>query len=250
MVELVINKQITREGRALIQTYQRMAHEACAPIFWGSEETGVVEDQGTVTFVKLEQQTIAITAAHVAEGLENFLSDGGTACRIGKASFFPPLSFVRHPDPTIDLAIYPVGERFATVAGAKPVSISDWPLKQARDNEVVLLGGFPGMFRMEKNVDIDFGFFFYAGHIDGSVDGKMRVILDVGNSNPLTRNGIIPRFKLGGCSGGPVFRHVDRNLIERIELAGIISEGISDYELFYAHNLSSLTKDGNFQTSR
>jgi len=248
MAELVENNKITRDGRALIQAYQKMVQEACAPIFWGSKETGEIKDNGTVIFAELEGQTIALTAAHVAEALASFIEEGGTACRIGKADFFTPPLFTRHPKPAIDIAFYCLDPHLVSLAGAKPVSFSMWPLQPARDGEIMLLGGFPGVFRNERESEVNFEFFFYTGRVDGCIDHQMRILLDLENSNPLTQEKIDAGFRLGGCSGGPVFRHIERGFMEHIELAGIISDGVSSFECFYAHELSSLTKEGDFST--
>lgn len=247
MVDAGEVKKISREGRALIQAYEKMAHEACAAIFWGDPVTGNVTDQGTVVFVNLGTQTIGLTAAHVAEGLQTFIMKGGRACRLGQANFFPPPPFVRHPDPEVDLAAFHFDSHFISTVGVKPVSIVEWPPTSPTAGEVMILGGFLGSTRVERDTELDVSFLFYAGFVDGNSGKKIRILLDIQNSNPLTRTDLEPGSRLGGCSGGPVFRCIDRAGIERLELAGIISEGVDSFELFYAESIESLTPAGIFE---
>jgi hypothetical protein len=54
------------------------------------------------------------------------------------------------------------------------------------------------------------------------------------------------KLLLGGWSGGAVFRVIEDEILARLELAGIIYEYSSLYEIVFAHGLSSLAQDGSF----
>jgi hypothetical protein len=51
---------------------------------------------------------------------------------------------------------------------------------------------------------------------------------------------------LGGWSGGPVFRIVEQETVTRLEIAGVIYEYTSGYEIVLAHPLSCIAADGTF----
>src|SRR6476646_9212233 len=124
MSELVKTREISPNGRALIRSYREVAHKASAVLFWGDAATGEIENQGTCVFVKLENSVMALTAGHVAEGMQRFIEGGGTACRLGASNFLPPANPRFHPEyPDVDLAVLDVGSIIAEMAEVMPVSI-------------------------------------------------------------------------------------------------------------------------------
>ena len=72
------------------------------------------------------------------------------------------------------------------------------------------------------------------------------MILDIEHSTPISRTRVTETFPLGGCSGGPVLRSITHSGIERIDLVGIISEGVDTFGAVYFIGLESVKSDGSF----
>jgi hypothetical protein len=81
-----------------------------------------------------------------------------------------------------------------------------------------------------------------------NVEGQssIGIVLDLAESIATTPRQIPANPSLGGCSGGPVFRVVDFNGIERLELAAIIYQYSQTSETMLAHPLNTLVQDGTF----
>jgi hypothetical protein len=69
------------------------------------------------------------------------------------------------------------------------------------------------------------------------------MVLEIARAKSLSSNRVLPHAELGGWSGDPVFRVVDSDGIERLELGAIIYEHNSTLEIALAHPLSSLTEE-------
>lgn len=76
------------------------------------------------------------------------------------------------------------------------------------------------------------------------------MVLKIETSKSTSSKRIPSNADLGGWSGGPVFRVVDSDGLERLEIAGIIYEYSASYEIVFAHPLLSFAEDGNFIESQ
>ena len=109
-----------------------------------------------------------------------------------------------------------------------------------------MYGGYPGIYREERGGEFDFTFAWFAGRVSSVSDRHVGMVLEIATAKSLSSSRIPPNADLGGWSGGPVFRMVDENNIERLELAAIIYEYSPTFEIAFAHPLSSLAEDGSF----
>jgi hypothetical protein len=113
-----------------------------------------------------------------------------------------------------------------------------------------MYGGYPAINRKDLppgNVEVKFAWF--AGKLQSASDRNVGMVLQLETSASISRERIPPNADLGGMSGGPVFRIVDKNGIERLELAAIIYEYSPVNEIALAHPLVDLSQDGTFTDS-
>jgi len=110
-----------------------------------------------------------------------------------------------------------------------------------------MYGGFPASYREDRDGSIDFGFATFIGKVQSVSDRNIAMVLEIERSESFSSSRIPPNVDLGGWSGGPVFRLVDSNGIERPELSAIIYEYTQSWEIAFAHPLSSLEEDGRFK---
>jgi hypothetical protein len=232
---------------AMLKVYEAWAHSICAPVFWRDENFQL--HNGTVTFVRSGNEIFGVTNAHVIDGLAAGTDEIGKRCQIGGAYFDPGRLIARHP--SLDLATVELSGVFLSRAGSRfqPASISTWPPPVPLEGSPIMLGGFPATYRLEReDGSIDFEFAWFAGKVQSSNDQNVGIALDIANSiSPLGGQRIPAHVALGGWSGGPVFRVVERGGIERLELAAAIYQYSESYEIALAHPLVDLRPDGGFK---
>jgi hypothetical protein len=102
------------------------------------------------------------------------------------------------------------------------------------------------MYREANAGKVKFGFTWFAGRANVEGDATVGIALHLDESIATTPERIPSYPNLGGCSGGPVFRIVDSNGIERLELAAIIDQCAQASETVLARPLSTLAEDGTF----
>jgi hypothetical protein len=222
--------------------YQTWAQRLCIPVFWRDATRQM--HNGTITLVRTPSHVLGITNAHVADGLADCTYELGTGCQIGGAHLDPSRLIARHP--TMDLATFRLSDVILAPAGGDPATVSTWPPKPPTEGDVVMYGGYPAMYRQELSGNVDFMFACFAGKVASASDSHVGMVLEIERSESISPSRIPPNADLGGWSGGPVFRVVDSNGIERLELAAIIYEYSAPSEIAFAHPLSSLAPDGNF----
>jgi hypothetical protein len=198
-------------------------------------------NNGTITFLRTASAVLGITNAHVADGLANSNDRGW---QLGNAQFDPSRIIARHPK--LDLATYQLSDVYLSAAGKDAATVSAWPPTPPSMNEPITLGGYPGIFRATYAGKVEFGFAWFAGKTSVTGDATVGIVLNLDESIATTPQRIPAHANLGGCSGGPVFRIVDSNGIERLELAGIIDQCSQVSETVLARPLSALAEDGTF----
>ena len=225
----------------LLKTQAQLIHNATkkctAPIFLRNENREL--RNGTITSIKKDNQIFCLTACHVVdECIKSFESDPDRTCQIGNATFDPSdLLIARHT--TYDLATFKLSEPYAASAGLFPTTLPSWPPKAPAKDELVILGGYPGAYRFDRNGEIDFGFATFIGKLDSVSDQKMGMVLRIESSLSSGQNRIPSKADLGGWSGGPVFRIIESPIFY-IEVIGIIYEYSQNFEIVFAHSLTFL----------
>jgi hypothetical protein len=225
-------------------TYQSLAQSLCAPLFW--RDTDGQPHNGTITFVCTPQsQVLGVTNKHVADGLASCTDYVSSGLQIGGARLDPARLIARHQD--LDLATFQLSDVFLATSGHNAATVSTWPPKAPSEGDPVIYGGFPASYREDYDGTIDFGFAIFVGKVQSVSDRNIAMVLEIERSESFSSNRIPPNVDLGGWSGGPVFRLVDSDGIERLELCAIIYEYSPSFEIAFAHPLGSLDDDGNFK---
>lgn len=226
----------------LVQTH-------CAPFVWSARgKSGLHEilHNGTVTFVDTGSRLIAVTANHV---YQQYLLDKGSVepsdfgCQFGGSSFEPEKRLISS-DADIDIATFDFPEVLVPHARVIPHAAANWPAPPALDRQVIIVGGFPGKLRSLEVAVLEQPFQHFIGAITSASDRQIVLHLDYKNLVWPEHDGEPINQVIGGMSGGPVFRIVEKEPIDRLELVGFIREGSQDFELIFAVPASVITFTG------
>lgn len=230
--------------RYLIE-FQEWTKKHCAPVFFRNELDERIN--GSMTFVDTGQEVLGITAGHVADRILD-CCDGkpGHGCQVGSAELDPRRLIARHP--SLDLATFHLSQPFLAAAAHYAISASTWPPSPPTVGEKALIGGYPGIFRVEKESErqIDIGFAHFGVSVSSVSETQFLMVLNIETATSLAGEWMPPKADLGGVSGGCVFRVIENGLISRLELMGILVGGSPEFEITLAHPLSSVKMDGTF----
>ena len=238
----------------MVRTYEAWAHSICAPIFWGDGKGNT--RNGSMTFLRTEQQVLGITNAHVADAVAGCTEEIGHQCQVGGAYLDPSWLIAKHP--SMDLATFRLSDivlsqtaimRDGSIGDSKhqAATVRTWPPALPSDRSPVMYGGYPGAHRTAKpDGNLEFGFFWFANQVQSISDTNVGMVINVDHSISVGSKTLPAGADLGGWSGGPVFRVVEENKIERLELAAIIYEYSSSTGIVFSHPLTDLKPDGTF----
>lgn len=230
--------------RGYVCQVQELAKNNCAALFWRDDEGSL--RNGTMTFVSTGKEILGITAGHVAdECLQLYEANPNRQCQVGGAAF-DPVSRLIARDKASDLATFRLSEPFVASALRTWASTVSWPPRAILEGEIVLYGGFAAHGRLEEEDSIDFYFANFIGRLHSSSSEHYGLVLNIGESESTGAYRIPEHADLGGWSGGPVYR-IEENPLTYLEVAGIIYEYSSEYEIAMAHPLTRITSDGTFK---
>jgi hypothetical protein len=196
---------------------------------------------GTLTAFDTGARTICVTAGHVfAQYQSDIQSYDDVECQIGNVRIRLEEWLIQH-DSIMDLATFEISPILLTGSGIRFQSAQVWPPAGLRENEIVVLGGYPGRFRNERSSAVDSSFVSFFAPVAQSSEEHSAFQLNLADSYwPDGSGGIPERSELGGMSGGPIFRH-HSGPIEFLELAGFIYEASAEFELLRGRHASSIS---------
>jgi hypothetical protein len=137
-------------------------------------------------------------------------------------------------------------------SGRIPARTISWPPVQARVGEIVLLGGYPGIYRRENEAEGTFeaDFASCGAPVKDVDERKFTVDCPMGSSFGVSEKTMPPNVDLAGVSGGGIYRVIESFikgiLFSRLELTGIIYFGSPGYEVVAGHFLSDMNSKGAF----
>jgi hypothetical protein len=233
-----------REVIAYLRQFQESAKTQCSAVHWRDHDG--VPHNGTMTFLRTSKCVLGITNRHVADAIEGLDDDTRVVLQLGGARFSPNRLIAMHPN--LDLATFELSDVMLATAGAFAASVTNWPPPLPCEEDYLILGGYPAVYRNQRESEIDFYFTSFIGKINCKPGRNISMVLDIENGTSLSNHRIETTTPLGGCSGGPVFRYVDSGYIERMELTGIIHESNEGSDYVLAHDLTSLNEDGTFSS--
>ena len=235
------------ERSGYLPTLRLLARSFCCPFWWhGTSKNGSygVLHNGTVCFVDTGTRTIAITAAHVyRQYLKDKATDAAIVCQFGGITVQPAEKLIDCDD-RLDLATFDTSDVVAAASGASVHVPNSWPTSSIREGDAIMFGGFPGVLRSEGADVLNTPFQSFAGAATNVGSDNIGLTLDLPNLYWPQNHGGLFNAHLGGLSGGPVFRVISTP-IERLELAAIIYEYQTSYELMLVRPLTLIEPDGH-----
>jgi len=183
---------------------------------------------------------LGFTAHHVYEGyLNNKMRNPSIVCQIGSVTVEPE-KYIHSIDADRDLISFKLPD---VLIGGTRVTVhntGEWPPSLLKEGDLVVLGGYPGTRRNERQGEADFDFVSFIGRVTQSSGDHLSVYLDLSNSHWPQGITIGETPDLGGASGGPVFL-INTTPIETIQFAGVIYEYSQNFELVFARHAAQLT---------
>lgn len=234
------------ERAGYLPTLRGLAKSFCVPFWWhGSSVDGRYQilRNATVCFVDTGARKIAVTADHVYQQyISDKENDRTLTCQFGGATIEPERHLI-HRSPGQDLATFALSDVHIGATGGSTHRPLTWPTEQLRLGDVVLLGGYPGVLRLEGSTTADLPFQSFAGAATSVSPWNISLHLDLPNLHWPLHKAEHFNAQLGGMSGGPVFKFIP-SPIERLALAGFIYEYQETYELMLARPASCIGRDG------
>ena len=231
--------------RQYLRQYEILAKAQCAPIIWPDEDN--ICEGGTMTFLRTSRGIIGITNRHVAEGIEKQSHRTDIVFQLGHLRFDPRRLIQKHPD--LDLATYDISEVALATARHEAASVRSWPIPKPNKNDTLMMGGWPGHDRKQKDDgNLELPFSWIAANISGEPGRYITIEPNMEDRTAISERGMEPVIDFGGWSGGGVYRYVGEPdvIIEYLELCGIVTESHENGYFVMAHDLTSLNEDGTF----
>ena len=146
-----------------------------------------------------------------------------------------------------DLVTFRIPSVILGLANVYPHYPVQWPTEQVREREVVIYGGYPGRLRQEMTVTIESPFQTLASAVTSVSSDKMGLFLDLPNLHWPSHDGEQINAAMGGLSGGGVYRVIEGQPLDRVELVGVIYEHSETFELMFARHAKFITARGEIK---
>ncbi len=220
---------------------QEFARSVCAPVFLRTTEGKLT--QGSMTLLTGATGFLGVTAGHVADAV---VAEGLKTCQLG-AGPLDPASLIDRSR-TLDLATFRLSHEVVAESRHLAFKVRSWPLPPLATGDLVLVGGYPGAYRVDSQRQFAVAFVYFVGPVQSVSENNLGLALGIKTSLCAGEERVPENADLGGCSGGPVFRLTETadagGLYARFELVGVIYEYSPTWELLLAHPLTSLSADG------
>jgi hypothetical protein len=225
-------------------------HASTPMLSWHGKQfdgCGLISEGGSAFLVRSPTRMFGVTAGHVVDAFvaAQSICDGLLATLGGLQFDLKPRIISRGH--AVDVATFHVDERELATIGFRPLE-SAWPPVMPPNGSLVCLAGWPGHERI-VGARVTGGLYLGWGNADVQASRVIRVQVDHGSGpfSPIAGASVPePGFNFGGISGGPLVL-VDladdgRSLRRRI--AGIIVQGIPNYDCIEATPANVLCEDG------
>lgn len=231
---------------AMRQLIMRMS----APFWWhGLDERGRyrVFHNGTLCVLHTGVEQIGVTADHVYEQYQVDKDRCASfGCQFGGATVEPEKWLIDR-NQKADLATFHIPDVILAPATLYPHHPVQWPTEPVHEREAVIYGGYPGSLREEKEVTVESPFQTLASAVTSVSPDKMGLYLDLANLHWPFHEGEQINAKLGGMSGGGVYRVIEGKPLDRIELVGFIYEHSETFDLMFARHAKFIAADGTIK---
>ena len=231
---------------------QKIATKYVAPLFWGNATSDAdLAGNGTVTFLKFEEDVIGLTCDHVVRVcLENLDEDPLIQSQVLDLAIDLPGRIIDR-NPALDLAtIRFTVEEVAAMDKWAHTPVEGWPPAPPDEGRGVFYSGFPNN-RVRKLGPLSWEFGVYTALGVATSVSSDTIIYQYEREYLVDSlgQGLPPANEyLGGMSGGMMWTLVTpENGADYWRPGGMIYEWSTDFELLYARRLDSLLPDGRFK---
>jgi len=231
--------------RGVLTAVETWARRMTAPTWWRATEGGPSPYQGgTVCFVHTGARVIGVTAEHVhRKAVDRSTNEW---CQVG-AHTFDPVTRCIDADPELDLCTYDFTEVSTNAANADVHHAPVWP-PRAVDGDPALACGWPWELSSEEGHQATHRFLHFLCRIQQHSPTQLGIATFTSTSVPWGSSPLPKGTRLGGMSGGPVYRIVESPL-SQLHLVGIVYEYQPNFELMLARPLSLINSDGTIDRS-
>jgi hypothetical protein len=200
---------------------------------------------GTASLVKLRDKYLGITCEHVIREYRR-VREASTVFHFGRVAIDPE-DYLIAESRDHDLAVFNLTSFIGAVpdfTAAKFVTPTTWPPREVSLQDVICLGGFPGVWREQINLGHLRFYSFSSGAAQVHSVGEHHLMtrVEVDKCVVAFQNGLV-LGSLGGLSGGPVFVWRKEPVLAA-ELVGFISEYHEGYDLMRVSLANVIQEDG------
>lgn len=229
-----------------------IAQTATVPIWWSRSSSPIgsaVLQNGTLTVINTGEKTICVTAGHVYSGyLANKKEFEDFECQIGSVRINLEDYIIDH-SASLDLATFEISEILLAASRVSAHGAPQWPPTQLLESEIVILGGYPGLLRIEQQGRLGTPFVSFLCRVAQTSPDHSAIQLNLDDAYwPDGSGGLAPASELGGMSGGPLFRYRTEP-VEHFEIVGFVYEASTSYGLVFARHASCINGSGRIVTA-
>ena len=224
----------------------------CVPFFWSSrgERQANYEHNGTVVYVNTGERHIGITADHVyAEYLKDLEALPDVVAQFNGNTFSPEKYLIDRSD-NLDLATFDVPPIFVS-SHSRACHFQNsvpWPPPTLKPGELVLYGGYPGELKQFGDMTLSFGFQTFTWLVTDVTPQNLVMHVDFPNLHWPGHEEEKINEKVGGISGGPVFRRrewlTDEPKRVKFDLVGIVYDYHQGMQVMRARPIHCVNADG------
>ncbi|PYV74214.1 MAG: hypothetical protein DMG96_20835 [Acidobacteria bacterium] len=219
------------------------------PVFFGDSpfaSYSAALRNGTGSLLKLKDKYLGVTCEHVLRQYRR-LKEAQTVFHFGRIEINPEECLISE-NRDYDLVVFDLTRFVGAVSdftGAKFVYPTAWPPRGVSREDVICLGGFPGIWREQINLGHlrFYSFSSGAGQVHAVGEHHLMTRFEVDKCVTQFNNGLV-LGSLGGLSGGPVFVW-RKEAILTAELVGFISEYQTDYDLMRVTSANLIQDNGS-----
>lgn len=225
-----------------------IAQNATAALWWSRASSPIgsaVLHNGTLCAIDTGKKVVCITAGHVySQYLKHKKEFTDIECQIGSVRVNLEDYLIDHSD-SLDLATFEISPVLLAGSRISAHGAPKWPPTPLLESEIVVLGGYPGLLRIEQPGKLGTPFVSFMARVTQTSPDHSAIQLNLEDSYwPDSSGGLVPQSELGGMSGGPLFRY--RAVpVEHFELVGFIYEASTSYGLLFARHGSCIDEAGH-----
>jgi hypothetical protein len=235
------------EASGYLPHIRAIAQNSTAAVWWSRSSSPIgsaVLHNGTVTFVNTGKKTICVTAGHVFDKYRAHKKEfTDLECQVGSVRVELEEYLVDYSS-SLDLATFELSPILLAGSRASAHGAPSWPPGAVAESDIVILGGYPGLLRIEQTGRLGTPFVSFLAPIAQTSSDHSAIQLNLEDAYwPDGSGGLAPASELGGMSGGPLFRYRPAP-VEYFELVGFIYEANTSYGIIFARHASCIDVSG------